>query len=169
MVAVKKEIGKPKAQSSGSLIVVNLRGLVNTRAPVRATLEQLHVIKRFNSTIVPDDLVHRGMLRSAKEHVAWMKADASLVEKLLKERSEVSDGHRFPESGLKGMGFASFTELANKIVVGEVRLDGSQGMRQFFRLNSPKGGFKKSIRRPYSDGGILGENPELSKIIEKML
>ncbi|MCL4518008.1 MAG: hypothetical protein M1587_02295 [Thaumarchaeota archaeon] len=48
-------------------------------------------------------------------------------------------------------------------------LDGTQGMRQFFRLNSPKGGFKRSIRRPFKAGGILGENPELGKIVEKMI
>ncbi|MDG6997332.1 MAG: uL30 family ribosomal protein [Nitrososphaerota archaeon] len=156
-------------QSAGSLLVVNLRGLVNTRAPVRTTLEQLHISKRFNSTIVPNDDVHQGMLKSAKEHVAWMKADVPIVERILRERSEISDGRKFSESELKKSGYSSFSDLAQKIVSGTARLDGSQGMRQFFRLNSPKGGFKRSIRRPFRDGGILGENPELSKIVEKMM
>lgn len=163
------EKSKSASQAAGSVIVVNLRGLVNTRASVRTTLEQLHITKRFNSTIVPADESHLGMLRSAKEHVAWTRADALTVEKLLRERSEVSDGNKFPESDLKKFGYSSFSDLAQKVASGSVVLDGTQGMRQFFRLNSPKGGFKRSIRRPFRAGGILGENPELGKIVEKMI
>ncbi|MHB8565989.1 MAG: uL30 family ribosomal protein [Nitrososphaerales archaeon] len=154
---------------AGSLLVVNLRGLVNTRAPVRTTLEQLSLIKRFNSTIVPDNKVFRGMLKLSKEHVAWCTVDASTVEKLLKARAEVSDGKRFDEANLKKFGYSSYSQLASDIASGKARLDGSQGIRRFFRLNSPRGGFKRSIRRQYGEGGILGPNKELAELVEKML
>jgi large subunit ribosomal protein L30 len=155
--------------AGGSLLVVNLRGLVNTRAPVRTTLEQLHLAKRFNATVVLDNESYRGMLRLAKEHVAWCKADAATTEKLLRERSEKSDGRRFVESELSKSGFSNFGELAKAVEAGKVSFDGSQGMRQFFRLNSPKGGLKKSIRRQYRDGGLLGENELLPKLVERMI
>jgi large subunit ribosomal protein L30 len=148
---------------------VNLRGLVNTRAPVRTTLEQLHLAKRFNATIIADNEAHRGMLRLAKEHVAWCRADATTAEKLLRQRSEKSDGHRFEESELSKFGCSTFVELAKAMEEGKASLDGSQGMRQFFRLNSPRGGLKKSIRRQYRDGGLLGENELLPKLVERMI
>ncbi len=160
---------KQEAPLGGRLLVVNLRGLVNTRAPVRTTLEQLHLGKRFNAAIVPDNETSRGMLKLAKEHVAWCRADSATIEKLLKERSETSDGHKFEESGLAKIGYSSFADLAKAVEQGKVNLDGSQGMRQFFRLNSPRGGFKRSIRRQYREGGILGDNTELSSLVERMI
>jgi len=153
---------------SGSLLVVNLRGLVNTRAPVRTTLDQLKVGRRFNATIVPDDNVHRGMLNLAKEHVAWCRLDAEIAEKLLRMRSEKSTGARVSEAEL-GTDHSSFVEIAKGLESGSLRLNSIEKIRPFFRLSPPRGGFKRSIRRQHRDGGILGPNEDLPKIVEKML
>jgi len=153
----------------GSLLVVNLRGLVNTRTPVRTTLEQLSIARRFNATIVPDDEVHQGMLRLAKEHVAWCKLGAETAEKLLKSRSEKSTGRRFEESDLAGKDFNSFSGIAHALESGELKLGNLGGLRPFFRLSPPKGGFKKSTRRQHAAGGVLGKNDDLPKLVERML
>jgi large subunit ribosomal protein L30 len=155
---------------TGSLLVVNLRGLVNTRAPVKTTLEQLSIARRFNSTIVPDDRVYRGMLNLSKEHVAWCKLDGALAEKLLNARSEKSTGVKFSESELKeNKDYPSFAALAKGLESGKVKLSSLNGMRPFFRLSPPRGGFKRSTRRQFNEGGILGHNEQLSKLVEKML
>ena len=160
-------------EAISSLLVVNLRGMVNTRAPVRTALEQLHLIRRFNATIVPENRVYLGMLNLCKEHVAWCRIDSQTIEKLLKSRAEVSDGRRF-DWAVDGKQDAvarkaSPSELAEDIVHGKSRLDGTQGFRQFFRLNPPRGGFKRSIRRQFREGGVLGANPELLKLAERMI
>ena len=156
--------------TSGSLLVVNLRGLVNTRTPVRTTLEQLSIARRFNATIVPDDKVYRGMLNLSKEHVAWCKIDSSMAEKLLQLRSEKSTGVKFSESELKKNDeYHSFAELAKGLESGKAKLSHCEGMRPFFRLSPPKGGFRRSTRTQYRAGGILGHNEELAKLVEKML
>jgi large subunit ribosomal protein L30 len=155
---------------TGSLLVVNLRGLINTRTPVKTTLEQLSIARRFNSTIVPDDRVYRGMLNLSKEHVAWCKLDSALAEKLLKARSEKSTGVKFQEAELKeNKDYPSFAALAKGLETGKVKLSSLDGIRPFFRLNPPRGGFRRSTRRQYGEGGILGHNEELSKLVEKML
>jgi large subunit ribosomal protein L30 len=167
-----KERRKTEDESviSGSLLVVNLRGMVNTRAPVRKALEQLHLVRRFNATIVPNNKAYMGMLKLCKEHIAWSEADPGLIEKLLRSRAEVSDGHKVKEEELNSAGKrVSFAEVAKSLASGESRLDGSQGFRQFFRLNSPRGGFKRSIRRQFHAGGILGPNPELGSLVESMI
>ena len=51
---------------------------------------------------------------------------------------------------------------------GHTEGNGNEPTRRVFRLNSPKGGFKRSIRRQYGQGGILGPNPELPKIVSAM-
>jgi large subunit ribosomal protein L30 len=155
-------------EAKGSLLVVNLRGLVNTRAPVRATLDQLRVARRFNATIVPNDETYLGMLQLAKEHVAWCKLNSEIAEKLLSSRAEISTGNRVAESTI-AKEYGSFAGIASKLENGELNLKSVNGMRAFFRLNPPRGGFKRSIRRQYRDGGILGPNDELSTLVEKML
>jgi large subunit ribosomal protein L30 len=172
MSSVSKTSSKESALElpTGSLLVVNLRGLVNTRAPVKTTLEQLSIARRFNSTIVPDDRVYRGMLNVSKEHVAWCKLDSSLAEKLLKTRSEKSTGVRFSENELKeNKDYPSFAALAKGLESGKVKLSSLSGMRPFFRLNPPRGGFRKSTRRQFREGGVLGHNEQLPKLVERML
>ena len=158
-----------RAGANGSLLVVNMRGIVNTRTPVRKTLEQLSIAHRFNATIVPDNEAYVGMLNSAKEHVAWCKLDASTASKLLKARSEKSTGRRFKESELQGNGFQSFDDAARAFETGSASLKNVEGMRPFFRLSPPKGGFKRSTRRQFNQGGVLGLNEELPKLLDKML
>jgi large subunit ribosomal protein L30 len=151
------------------LLVVNLRGMVNTRAPVRTTLDQMRIGRRFNATIVPDDKVHRGMLHLSKEHVAWCKLDAATAEKLLKARSEKSSGKRTPESEIKTEEYGSIGEIASALASGKLKLRSIETIRPFFRLSPPRGGFKRSSVRQFSAGGVLGPNSELPKLLEKML
>lgn len=165
--STKKE-SKPEA--NGSLLVVNLRGLVNTRTPVKTTLEQLSIARRFNSTIVPNNSVYRGMLDLSKEHVAWCKIESSLAEKLLTLHSEKSTGVEFKEEELRAnKEYPSFAALAKGLESGTVKLSSLEGIRPFFRLNPPKGGFRRSTRRQHRAGGVLGHNEELQKLVERML
>ncbi len=148
--------------------MVNLRGMVNTRVPVRTTLDQLRVARRFNATIVPNDDVHLGMLNLAKEHLAWCKLNADIAEKLLKARSEKSSGTKVAESDLSKE-HKSFRDIASQLESGNIKLNSVNEIRPFFRLSPPRGGFKRSIRRQHRDGGILGPNEELPNLVEKML
>jgi large subunit ribosomal protein L30 len=157
-----------KDVAGGSLLVVNLRGMVNTRAPVRTTLDQLKVVRRFNATIIPKDKVHLGMLNLAKEHVAWCDLDATTAERLLSARAERSSGNKVSTDELS-KGHGSIKQIASDLETGKLRLKSVEEIRPFFRLSPPKGGFKRSIRRQYRDGGILGPNEELSSLVEKML
>jgi large subunit ribosomal protein L30 len=159
---------EPKDEANGSLLVVNLRGMVNTRAPVRTTLEQLRVAKRFNATIVPKDRVHLGMLNLTKEHVAWCDLDVATAEKLLSARAERSSGNKVSSEDLSKE-HGSLQQIASDLQTGKLKLKSVQEIRPFFRLSPPKGGFKRSIRRQYRDGGILGPNDELPALVEKML
>jgi large subunit ribosomal protein L30 len=160
---------KSSNDAARSLLVVNMRGLVNTRTPVRTTLEQLGLLKRFNATIIPDNEISRGMLVSAKEHLSWCELDSPTAEKLLSKRAEISDGKRLDESTLKKSGFSSFAELASALTSGKITLKEEMGFRRFFRLSPPKGGFKRSTRRQFGQGGILGSNKELPQLVERMI
>ena len=154
---------------ANSILVVNMRGTVNVRRPVRETLEQLHIRRRFRATIVPDTPVYRGMLQAAKDHVAWFSVEPSLISKLLKLRGKKEGWKPLSETDVNQLGYKSLNELSKAIASGKARLNSLTGIKPVLALPPPKGGFKRSTRRNYNQGGILGSNPELPGIVESML
>jgi large subunit ribosomal protein L30 len=152
-----------------SLLVVNLHGLINTTGSVRSALVELGIGKRFSATVLPDDQVTRGTLKHCKDHVAWAPVDAELLAALLKAKGRVSNAKPLDEKALKELGFKDHAELAAKITKEGVRLASITGVKPFMGLAPPKGGFKRSSRRPFNQGGILGENPKLPELVRRML
>jgi large subunit ribosomal protein L30 len=155
----------------GKLLVVNLHGLINVPTGTRETLIQLGIGKRFAAAVVGDDPVSKGSVRLCKDYVAWAPIDAELLTALLQSRGRVSNSKVLDEEQLKAMGFKTHADLAQAIIKGETtaRLSSVKGLKPFFGLSPPKGGFKRSSRRQFREGGILGENPMLAEIVRRMI
>jgi large subunit ribosomal protein L30 len=151
------------------LLVLNLHGVINSPGPVRRALEELKVVRRFSASVVPGDPSTLGTLKLCKDHVAWAPIDADLLATLLKKRGMVSATKALDSALLKRMGYRDYEDLAAKMVKEEIRLSAVEGLRPFFRLASPRGGFKRSMRRAFSEGGLLGSNPKLSELVRRML
>ncbi|MCS6767180.1 MAG: uL30 family ribosomal protein [Candidatus Nitrosocaldus sp.] len=142
-------------------LVIRLRGTVNVPYWARHTLRLLNLERRFNATIVPEREPYIGMLRRVKEHVAWCRVDASFIRELLEKRGSYGD--------LTRLGFSSIDELAEAIASDKVVLSRLEGVRPWFALAPPRGGFRRSSKHMHSDGGILGENRELIELAGRMI
>ena len=155
----------------GKLLVVNLHGLINVPRATRETLVQLGVGRRFAAAIVGDDPITKGSVRLCKDYVAWAPVDEALLATLLESRGRVSNTRALDDEALKAMGFKTHAELAKAIMKGEAAspLSEVKGLKPFFGLSPPKGGFKRSSRRQFREGGILGENPQLPEIVRRMI
>ena len=153
----------------GLLLVVNLHGAINSSAPVRKSLNELWVVKKFSASVVTDDPPTVGMLRLCKDYVAWAPVDQALLGDLLKKRGMVSSTRALDQASLKQLGFKSHEDIAATMVKDQVRLSAVRGVLPFFRLAPPKGGFKLSLRRQSTEGGLLGSNPKLEGIVRRML
>lgn len=80
-----------------------------------------------------------------------------------------------PNDAQKGMveklkNFVSFGEISKdtykKLVDARGKKDKEGNLKPFFRLHPPRGGAKTKFHYPQ---GILGENKEMDKLIERML
>lgn len=151
------------------LLVLNLHGAINSSGPVRKALEELKVVKRFSASVVPGDPSTLGMLKLCKDRIAWAPIDADLLATLLKKRGMISTTKALDSASLKKMGYRDHEELATKMIKEEMRLSAVEGLRPFFRLAPPRGGFKRSMRRASSEKGLLGSNPKLSELVGRML
>ncbi len=151
------------------LLVLNLHGKINSSAPVRKALEELKVDHKFSATVVTDDAPTLGMLKLCKDYLAWSPIDQDLLLTLLKKRGMVSTTAKLDAAALSGLGFKKHEDLAAKMVKEGQRLSAVHGVRPFFRLAPPKGGFHQSLRRQFTEKGTLGSNPKLSEIVRRMV
>jgi large subunit ribosomal protein L30 len=152
-----------------SYIVVNLRGRINATERVKRTLRMLNIPKKHMATIVPNSASYIGMLNKVRQRVAWCEANIEMVKMLLEKRGRKLGDKRLTEEDVKALGFNSFEDFAKALVEDKVRLKDFEQLKPFFRLSPPRKGFLRSTRREHPQGGVLGYNPELPKLIERMV
>ena len=154
-----------------ALLVVRLRGTVNVPYWAVTTLKNLYLNKRFSATLVPETSDYLGMLRKISPWVAWSKADREIVKTLIENRAKnknlESDSVR--KTGKSKEDYKDIDELVDVLVNDKIKFSEQNNVKPWFSLNPPKGGFKKSIKRQFSDGGTLGNNKDLLEIVKKMI
>jgi large subunit ribosomal protein L30 len=151
-----------------SILVVNLHGLINVPEGKIRALRELHVERRFSAAVIKDSPSMMGLLKLCKDYVAWSPIEKDLLTLLLRERGRVSKRRRLDEGALKSLGFKDHAKLTSKIMK-DGALSSMEGLKPFFTLSSPKGGFKRSTRRQYAEGGVLGRNPDLPELVRRMI
>jgi large subunit ribosomal protein L30 len=176
-------------------LVVRMKGTVNVPYWARITLDSLHLNKRFRATIIPENEQTLGMLRKIKEFVSWASVDDVFVREFVEKKGRVSSTRLLTastnsaastptETGVPDNADDQINNSNNKnngslntdlgkivsiIFQNEVYLSKISGIKPWFALNPPKGGFKRKSKRSYSQNGILGENKELVSIVKRMM
>jgi len=155
-----------------AFLVVRMRGTINVPYWAITTLKNLNLNKRFSATLVPETSNYLGMLRKINQWVAWSKADSEIVKTLIEKRAK----KRNPKSvsitkkGSENIGeYKGIDELVDVIINEKIKFSDQNNIKPWFSLNPPKGGFKKSTKKQFSDGGILGNNKESLDIVKKMV
>ncbi|MGA9843794.1 MAG: 50S ribosomal protein L30 [Nitrososphaeraceae archaeon] len=148
-------------------LVVRIKGTVNVPYWANSTLEYLNLGKKFNATIVPENKQSLGMLRKVKDIVAWCSADPETVLQLLSKRGRRLGNKPINEKDLP-QNYSNLQELARDLAEDRITIS-KLNFRPWFALNPPRGGFKKSTKKQYTQNGILGEDKDLISIVERMI
>ena len=129
--------------------------------------------RTFQARLLPKTPSTLGMLRRVKNLVAWGEIDPNTLEALLEKRSEREGSANIDENFVKTfLGKESFADLAKSIIAGEMEVKDlwRAGLKPRFRLHPPKGGFKRSTRRDFHDGGELGyRGGEINSLVRRMI
>ena len=153
-----------------ALLVVRLRGTVNVPYWAVTTLKNLYLNKRFSATLVPETSDYSGMLRKISPWVAWSKADREIVKTLIENRAKNKNPRSDSSSKSRNSkDYMGIDELVEVLVNDKIKFSEQNNVKPWFSLNPPKGGFKKSTKRQFSDGGTLGSNKDLLEIVKKMI
>ena len=149
-------------------LVVRMRGTVNVPYWADTTLESLNLAKKFRATIVPESAEYSGMLNKIRQLVAWCRIDNDTVKDLLDKKGRKTASQPLKETDLPKE-YNSLDKLASDIANDEVVFSNLNGIKPWFALNPPRGGFKKSIKKQVPQNGILGENRLLIDLVKKMM
>lgn len=155
------------------IIAVRIRGTATDDPDVRKTMEILKMENTFRARLLENTPSTEGMLRTAKNLVAWGQISPEVLETLLRKRAE-REGERGLDDDFAKVFFKrpSVADLANSIAAGEIPIRDlwSAGIKPGFRLHPPKGGFKRSTRRAATDGGELGYRGEdVNSLVRRMI
>ncbi|HEY7078777.1 MAG TPA: 50S ribosomal protein L30 [Nitrososphaeraceae archaeon] len=148
-------------------LVVRIKGTVNIPYWASSTLEYLNLGKKFNATIVPETRQTLGMLRKVKEVVAWCHVDQDTVQELLSKRGRRMGNKSIDEKDLP-KDYSNLQALAKGLAEDKIGIS-KVSIRPWFALSPPRGGFKKSTKKQYTQDGILGEDKDLIGLVQKMI
>jgi large subunit ribosomal protein L30 len=174
-------------------LVVRMKGTVNVPRWANLTLESLHLDKKFRATIIPENEQSLGMLRKIKEWVSWSSVDDAFIKEFIEKKGRISasrlvmattatrttnamgDNGGGSKEGIGGNGASQKSQnvdldkVASAISQNQLYLSKIPGIKPWFALSPPKGGFRKKSKRSYSQNGILGENKELISLVKRMM
>lgn len=153
--------------------LIRARGVVNVNGRIQDTLRFLHLPRVNFAAIVPsNDPSFMGMIKRAKDYVAYGEIDAQTLTALLTERGRLVGDKPLTDDFVKNATdgkYAGIEAFAKAVVANEARVtDLGEAFKPFFRMHPPIGGWEP-IKRHYTVGGALGyRGREINKLVKKM-
>jgi len=151
--------------------IIRLRGTADVHPDVEATLRMLRLTRKFSAVLYPKNETIDGMLKVVKDWVTWGEIDEETLKHLILRRGRLPGNKPITEEKIKEIFGMGIDELVKALIEGKIqwhKMDGK--VKPIFRLHPPKGGFKKTIKKPVKAGGELGyRGSEINELLEKMI
>ncbi len=139
------------------LVVIRIRGVVEAPQKVENVLYLLRLRKTNTAVVIDDRPDFLGMIKKVEPYIAWGEIKPEVFKELLLKRGRLWGNKRVTPEYIKektGMDVDTFVEKFFKF---EVELKDIPGLKPFFRLHPPRGGYpRKGIKRPFHEGGAWG-------------
>ncbi len=150
-------------------LVVRMSGQINVPYWAKTTLELLKLDKKFRATIIPAKENTLGMLDRIKHYISWQEVSADIAKELFSKKGRKTGYKKISNEDLTKLGFKSIDELASSISEGKLSMNKLKPIKPWFALAPPKRGVKRSTRKTYGEGGVLGKNKDLIELVRKMI
>lgn len=153
------------------IAIVRIRGPVKVKKEVEDTMKILRLYHKHNCVIVDNSKNVVGMLKKIKDYVTWGEINEETFKNLLEKRGRLAGKQKFSENYLKEKLKLSLDNFTKEFFESKKELKDIPGLKTFFKLCSPQGGFeRKGIKTPFSLGGVLGYRKEkINDLIMRML
>ncbi len=140
---------------------------------IEYTLQSLKLLKRYSAILLRNKPEVVGMLRRSKDFITWGEISKENMELMLEKRGKVVGNKKLTDEFVKGkMGHNSIKDLSDNLWSSKTTFNKliEFGLKPIFHLHPPKGGFRKSVKRPFKGGGELGYRGEdINKLLKRMV
>ncbi|MCC6010863.1 MAG: 50S ribosomal protein L30 [Desulfurococcaceae archaeon] len=157
--------------------IIRIRGVVNSPYDVNYTLKLLRLHRKYHCVLYPASLPGlKNMLLKVANWATWGEINRETLILLLRERGTTPGNKKltddyvdkyFAQYGVQG----GIEALADAILQGKVMLHKVDHLvKPVFRLHPPHGGFKRSTRKLFSQGGELGyRGLAINELLKRMI
>ncbi len=156
-------------------LVIRIRGEADANPDVEKTLYLLRLRRKYAASLYHSSLPGiEDMLRKVENWATWGEIDEETLVELLTNRGRIKGGKPLTGEWIAlNLGLPEgIPALAKKLIEGELhyhRLE-EKGVKPFFRLHPPRGGFKGSIKKHFKAGGELGyRGSSINDLVKRML
>lgn len=153
------------------IVIIRIHGAPGLKKVVKDTLNMLRLYKKHNCVVVPNSRSIAGMINKINDHVTWGEINEESLTTLLTKRGKIPMKKSLTEDYVKDKLKMSIPEFAEKIMDFEIDLKELPGLKLFFKLHPPRGGFERGgIKKQFAQGGVLGYRKEkINDLIKKMV
>jgi len=153
------------------IAIVRIRGRVKVKKEIEDSMKMLRLYNKHTCVIVKDSQNIAGMIFKFKDYVTWGEIDEPTFKALLEKRGRLVGNKKFSEEYLKEKLKIGVDEFVKDFFSFKRELKDIPGVKLFFKLCSPTGGFeRKGIKTPFSMGGVLGyRKDKINDLIMRMI
>lgn len=153
------------------LAIIRIAGKVGIKKEIKDTFNLLRLYNKYTCTVIPSTKNYLGMIMKLNNYITWGEINKDTFKTLLEKRGKITKKERFTEEYLKKKVNLSLLDFAENFMNFKKEIRDVPGLKNFFKLCPPKGGFEKnSTKQPYSLGGVLGyRKDKVNELILKMV
>lgn len=151
--------------------IIRIRGELGLKEEIKDTLKMLKLYKKNTCVVIPNSPQYVGMLDRVKECITWGEIDQETFKELLRRRGKIVGSAPLTEDYLKQKSSLDFNNFVKEYFEFKKEIKEVPGLKPFFRLSPPKGGFeRKGVKTPFSLGGSFGyRKDKINELIRKMI
>lgn len=137
------------------IAVIRISGQVNVSEEVKEALNRLKLRRKYALVLVNETTETKKLLKKIRDYISYGEIKTETLAKLLAERAQPIDKSK---------------KIDAKKVMTEIEKKPMEelGLKPFFRLHPPRGGIDAK-KHAGVNKGVLGENPKINELIERML
>ena len=152
------------------IAIVRIRGNKETRGPVESTIMQLHLTRKNHCVLQKDTIYLRGMLKHAKDYIAWGEVDAKTVESLFVKMGKTEGDKKLTDEYVaKNSKFKTVKEFSDAVFSGTASWKDVKGLKPIFRLHPPLKGYGGSIKLPFPKGALGNRKDKMGALLQRMI
>ena len=157
---------------NGKMIaVLRIRGEVGVREPIKKAMDLMKLHRKNRVVLIKNTPSNLGMINKVKDYCTFGEVDAEIVKELLEKRGRLPGNKQLTAEYLKKEAKTDVDSLSKSLVEGKASLKDIPGLKRYFKMHPPIGGFERGgIKHSYAAGGALGyRGKEMVKLIQKMI